>query len=100
MINWKVVVASVLSWSLIVGLISYRYVKQKNADILIEYNSTQVDSLVNVISVKDGQIIQLEQEYSDLEQLKTRTRTKYRDRIIKVRDGDVIVVFEDLRDNL
>ena len=73
--------------------------KQIDEPIPID-NTSQIDSLVNVISVKDGQIIQLEQDYSDLEQLKTQARVKYRDRIIKVRDGDVLVVFEELKENL
>lgn len=63
-------------------------------------NNAKIDSLLNVISEKNGQIIQMQAEYSELEQLKTKTRVKYRDIIIKVREGNVLVVFEELRNNL
>lgn len=93
-----IIVASLFGIVFCIGIYIGRQKKQ-HITLPIE-NTSQIDSLVNVISVKDGQIMQLEQDYSHLERLKSQTRVKYRDRIIKVRDGDVLVVFEELKGNL
>jgi len=103
MINWikknkAYIVAAILCSLVIIGV--YKLGQKSVAQPIPIENTAKIDSLVNVISQKNGQIIQLERDYSDLERLKTQSRVKYRDRIIKVREGDVLVIFEDLRNGL